>query len=125
MPMSPCAKCFENYWSFQKIEDIVRATCQLCGHEVEFASRKGRNKKLNQYKKVAYEMKTEGQPCRVCQTPVVKRIPKQKAKRLYKQEYFFEWYLYCPKCRQMYMVEEAKRFTKDLGILDKIQMLNL
>lgn len=48
-----------------------------------------------------------GQPCRKCQTPVVKRIPKARPKP--SQTYYYEYYLYCPRCRTMYMVEEAKR----------------
>jgi len=50
----------------------------------------------------------EGQPCRKCQTPVVKRSPKKKGAKA-SQSYYYEWYLYCPNCRTMYMVDEAKR----------------
>jgi ribonuclease HI len=51
--------------------------------------------------------KREGEPCRKCGTPLVKQIPKKKPKR--QQNYYYEWYLLCPQCRSMYMVEEAKR----------------
>lgn len=51
--------------------------------------------------------KEEGEPCRKCGTPVEKRIPRKKRKA--RQSYYFEWYLYCPGCKAMYMVEEAKR----------------
>jgi ribonuclease HI len=47
----------------------------------------------------------EGQACRKCSTPVIKQTPRRKAKRAY----YYEYYLYCPKCRTQYMVEEAKR----------------
>jgi ribonuclease HI len=52
----------------------------------------------------------EGQPCRKCSTPVVKRVPRrrQKTGRVY-----FEYYLYCPNCQTMYMVEEAKRTSEE------------
>jgi ribonuclease HI len=50
----------------------------------------------------------EGQACRKCQTPVVKRKPHRKPKG--SQTYYFEYYLYCPKCHTMYMVDEAKRY---------------
>lgn len=50
----------------------------------------------------------EGQPCRKCGTPVVKRTPKKKTPQP-RQSYYFAWYLYCPGCKAMYMVEEAKR----------------
>jgi len=49
----------------------------------------------------------EGQPCRKCNTPVIKKTPHQNIKR--DQSYYFEYYLYCPNCHTMYMVEEAKR----------------
>jgi len=57
----------------------------------------------------------EGQPCRKCSTPVVKRTPRKKPKS--SQLYFFEYYLYCPKCHTMYMVEEAKRFFEEQHLL--------
>lgn len=38
--MYPCNKCLENSWSFDKIEGIVKATCNLCGNEVEFEPKK-------------------------------------------------------------------------------------
>jgi ribonuclease HI len=49
----------------------------------------------------------EGQPCRKCATPVVRKIPKRSRKQ--GQQYYFEYYLFCPNCHTMYMVEEAKR----------------
>jgi ribonuclease HI len=53
------------------------------------------------------KMTYEGQPCRKCSTPVIKRIPHKKIRP--DHLYYFEYYLYCPKCHTMYMVEEAKR----------------
>jgi ribonuclease HI len=50
----------------------------------------------------------EGQPCRHCGTPVVKRVPRQR-KVKEGQTYHFAWYLFCPHCKAMYMVEEAKQ----------------
>jgi ribonuclease HI len=60
----------------------------------------------------------EGQPCRRCQTPVVRRThgstpPHPKAKG---GGYWFEWWFYCPKCGALYMVEKAKRFFTELGL---------
>jgi len=49
----------------------------------------------------------EDQPCRKCGTPVVKKVPKRSHRE--GQEYYFEYYLFCPNCRTTYMVEEAKR----------------
>jgi ribonuclease HI len=49
----------------------------------------------------------EGQPCRKCGTPVIKKTPKSKRKP--DQAYFYEYYLFCPGCETRYMVEDAKR----------------
>jgi ribonuclease HI len=51
----------------------------------------------------------EGQPCRKCSTPVVKKVPRRSHKQ--GQQYYFEYYLFCPSCQTMYMVEEAKRYS--------------
>jgi ribonuclease HI len=52
--------------------------------------------------------KNEGEPCRKCGTAIIKKATKPKA---YKpgQTYYYEWYLVCPGCKTMYMVDEAKR----------------
>lgn len=50
----------------------------------------------------------EGQSCRKCGTPVVKKIPTTKQKP--GQAYRFAWYLSCPECKTMYMIEGAKIF---------------
>lgn len=53
------------------------------------------------------KMTVEGQSCRNCGTAVVKRVPKKRTVKP-GQSYYFPWYLYCPGCKNMYMVEEAK-----------------
>lgn len=53
------------------------------------------------------KMTFEGQPCRNCGTSVVKRVPKKRTGKPGKS-YYFAWYLYCPGCKNMYMIEEAK-----------------
>jgi ribonuclease HI len=50
----------------------------------------------------------EGQPCRKCSTPVVKKIPVRKLRA--DQPYYYEYYFYCPGCHAMYMVEAVKRY---------------
>lgn len=50
----------------------------------------------------------EGQACWKCAEPVVRQTPKKKQNR----DYYFEYYLWCPKCRATYEVEEAKRFVE-------------
>lgn len=49
-----------------------------------------------------------GQPCRKCSTPVVKRTPRHH-RRKPGQCYYYEYYLYCPNCCTLYMLEDAKR----------------
>ena len=50
----------------------------------------------------------EGDPCRKCSTPVIKRKPSKKPKG----DYYFEYYFYCPNCKATYQVEEAKRYVE-------------
>jgi PHP family Zn ribbon phosphoesterase len=39
--MYPCTKCLERNWKFELPDrETVRATCQNCGYEAEFPSRK-------------------------------------------------------------------------------------
>jgi len=59
---------------------------------------------LNTSKKITQE----GELCRHCNTPVVKKFPKNKKAKPGKS-YYYEYYMYCPNCQTMYMVEEAKR----------------
>jgi len=55
----------------------------------------------------------EGQPCWKCGTPVIKQKGRRKANR----DYYFEYYLFCPKCQATYQVEEAKRLIEQPGSL--------
>ena len=63
----------------------------------------------------ASKITQEGQSCRKCLTPVVKKVPRRKQKPA--QTYYYEYYLYCPNCRTMYMVEEAKRYFENQPLL--------
>jgi ribonuclease HI len=49
----------------------------------------------------------EGYPCRKCSTPVIKQKPRSRPIR----EFYYEYYLWCPKCQATYEVESAKRFV--------------
>lgn len=53
-----------------------------------------------------HRVMTEGQECQKCGEPVVKKFVTRKPKA--KQTYAFHWYLYCKKCKTMYIVEAAK-----------------
>ena len=63
----------------------------------------------------ASKITQEGQSCRKCSTPVVKKVPRRKQKPA--RTYYYEYYLYCPNCRTMYMVEEAKRYFENQTLL--------
>ena len=52
--------------------------------------------------------KEAGEPCRKCGTPIVKKPTKAKTPKP-GQSYYYAWYLSCPGCNTMYMVDEAKR----------------
>lgn len=54
------------------------------------------------------KMEKEGDLCRKCNTPITKKRPK-KRRKLKNQNYYYEYYLFCPNCKAMYMVEDAKR----------------
>lgn len=55
----------------------------------------------------------EGEPCRKCSTPVIKRKGKWKQNR----DHYFEYHLWCPKCEIAYHVESAKRFVEQTQTL--------
>ena len=52
--------------------------------------------------------KEAGEPCRKCGTPIVKKPTKAKTPKP-GQTYYYAWYLSCPGCNMMYLVDEAKR----------------
>lgn len=54
----------------------------------------------------------EGDSCRKCDSPVIKNMTKKKTLKP-NQNYYFEYYLLCPNCKTMYMVEAAKRFGNE------------
>ncbi len=55
----------------------------------------------------ARDITRTGQPCRKCGTPVVRQTPSRKIKP--GQTYYYAWYLICPNCKTMYLVDEARR----------------
>jgi len=58
------------------------------------------------------KIEKEGDLCRKCNTAVIKKSPK-KRKIKPGQNYYFEYYLLCPNCKAMYMVDDAKREVSD------------
>jgi hypothetical protein len=104
--MYPCDKCLENNWSFVKNDDMIEATCNICGHLVEFSA----------FKKIAPDnlrsrvISKTGDLCRKCGTKVILRETRKKAKQL-KKNYYFTAYYYCPKCHTMYLSERFKVYN--------------
>jgi len=47
----------------------------------------------------------EGDPCRKCSTPVIKQTPQKRPDG----EFYYEYYLWCPKCQATYQAEAARR----------------
>lgn len=52
----------------------------------------------------------EGQRCRHCKTPVIRREHPPEFVPDPAKAFWFEWWFYCPKCRAVYLIDEAKRF---------------
>lgn len=50
----------------------------------------------------------EGDPCRKCSMPVIKRKGRWKPTR----DYYYEFHLICPQCQTTYHVESAKRLVE-------------
>jgi ribonuclease HI len=78
------------------VEEEGSAGASRANYSADFREKKAEREKVTE----------EGQPCRKCGTPVEKRVPKKKGKGAY----YYAWYLCCPGCGTMYMVDAAKRF---------------
>lgn len=59
-----------------------------------------------------------GQPCRKCGEPVEKVIPVRKVNP--KSPYYFKYYLRCPACRVMYMLESQKVYNSPRGLNERL-----
>ncbi|MBO0592879.1 ribonuclease HI [Cellulophaga sp. E16_2] len=55
------------------------------------------------------KVEKEGDNCRKCNEPVVKKTRKKTKKIKPNQTYYFEYILLCPSCKTMYLTEDAKR----------------
>lgn len=82
MAMRTCSKCLENNWKFEHIDGMIKATCNICGNEVEFEAKK----------KISVR---ETGKCRKCNHQLIFKIVKKPKT--------FKNYLFCPKCKAMYM----------------------
>lgn len=66
----------------------------------------GENRIPGSFKNI--KVNAEGDPCGKCGTNVVKKPTRKKEIRP-GQTYYFEYTLFCPGCKTMYLVDEAKR----------------
>lgn len=95
--MQACNKCLENNWSYKYNDGFIIATCENCGHYVEFEA-KGRNK----------QKMLVGMRCRKCNKGIIiKKEAKFKERKLNKP-YYYTAYYYCPYCRCMFMDNKFK-----------------
>lgn len=53
----------------------------------------------------------EGDKCRKCGTILVKRKPKEKEMKT-GQTYYYAYYLFCPSCKTIYLLEDGKRYIQ-------------
>jgi len=54
------------------------------------------------------KVENEGDLCRKCGEPVIKKTPKKRKIKSH-QTYYYEYYLLCPACKTRYITEDAKR----------------
>jgi hypothetical protein len=93
-----CPKC-ENQWDVGRtLPPIIRLHLP-----VEFGSEPERLKAKPE------KITEEGQLCRHCKTPVLKRTHGSKAPRKNKSGYYYKWWFACPNCRAIYMDHAARR----------------
>lgn len=64
--------------------------------------------KVNHHYTKKVKIEHVGDKCRKCGEPVIKKTPRKKKIKA-NQSYYFEYYLFCPSCRTMYMTEDGKR----------------
>ena len=61
------------------------------------------------------KVEKDGDPCKKCLTPVVKKIPKHTKKTLLKK-FYYKYYFNCPNCKTNYMTNDAKDDVKNLKL---------
>jgi ribonuclease HI len=73
---------------------------QLESHGIQRGPVHAGNKKL--------KVEKEGDACRKCGTSVIKKATKRKVPKP-GQTYYYEYFLLCPVCKNIYLLEDAKR----------------
>jgi len=61
-----------------------------------------------------WKLLKEGDRCRHCNTPTIQVNSKKSIKAT--QSYYFKSYLFCPRCKEIYLLESEKVFIKKLSL---------
>lgn len=61
------------------------------------------------YSQNKIKIEKEGDKCRKCKVPVLKKVRSNTKKLKPNQTYYFDYVLLCPSCNTMYLTEDAKR----------------
>jgi hypothetical protein len=101
--MYACNKCLSNQWKYELIENWVRATCQVCGSEVEWENKK----KLGKRKWFV------GSKCKCGKGVLVLKELRFKGKKL-KKTYYYSHALFCSACHRFYYEEQYKVYNQDV-----------
>ena len=96
MAMRECDKCLEDDWSFKKVDGWIKATCNQCGHEVEFESKR-------------CPALRDGADCRSgkCSGKIHKKVSKFKPRKLLRAFFYSHTYM-CDSCKKVYLSNEFK-----------------
>ncbi len=66
--------------------------------------------KTNIASTIKKKIEKEGDKCRKCDEPVIKKMTRKKYRKIKPgQKYYYEYYLLCPGCNTMYFTEDGKR----------------
>jgi ribonuclease HI len=102
-----------------RLADAALNGANLIEDEGYLASTRSKGNTENNFSTTTKGPKTkvliEGDPCRNCGAPVLKRVPKNKIIKPH-QTYYFEYTLICPGCKNIYNVEEARREVIRSGV---------
>ena len=92
---------YESTWMFSFSEVMNRSMSALSAPDLPadegYENRPGENERRPDLQ--------EGEPCRKCGEPVVKQVSRKAPKH----DFYYEFYLWCPKCNATFTVEAARR----------------
>jgi len=103
MAMRPCGKCLENNWKFEKNDNLIIATCIMCGNEIQFEPTKRKTEYI------------DGMDCPKC-TGIIHLKESPFNKKKLNKPYYYNAYYKCDKCEAMFMSDKFKIINKDFKI---------